>query len=279
MVSARRCFTANATSCCCAPSWMFRSRAFARTSCAATMRRRDSRRSSISRTLRSTRPGLCSDVGHQAFTIGSQGFGRRRHDADRAQQFAAVTDGERPLPVGEHREVLIGTAPAKDRRRRRAVGPGRRGPELRSHGQPHGRTLRADPLGQHTDQARQHVVGGIGLARTLGEACEHLVRGRALAVDHAVGQPSSALTHRLEGHGHHGGRHRGEQRTPIVADQRADADDEPDVDDRDERRQHREHDGPADHDVDVVQPVLQHRDRDRRVEEEEREGREHLARP
>ena len=65
-------------------------------------------------------PGLCGDVGHQPFTIGSERFGRRRHDADRAQQFAAVTDGERPLPVGEHREVLIGTAPAKDRRRRRA---------------------------------------------------------------------------------------------------------------------------------------------------------------
>ena len=188
-----------------------------------------------------------------------------------------MTDGERPLPIGERRELLIGTAPAKDRRGRRAVGPGRRGPELRTHGQPDGGTLGGDPFGQHTNEARQHVVGGVGLARSLGEPREHLVRGRALAVHHTVGQPSRALSHRLERHGHHRGRHRRQEGAPIVTDQRADADDEPDVHDRDERRQHREHHGPADHDVDVVQPVLQHRDRDRRVQEEEREGREHLG--
>ena len=33
-----------------------------------------------------------------------------------------------------------------------------------------GHWLGTDPLGQHTDQPRQHVVRGVGLARTLGEA-------------------------------------------------------------------------------------------------------------
>ena len=54
--SANRSLTWIATSCCWAPSWMFRSILRRSRSCAATSRRRESRSSSMSRTFRSTRP-------------------------------------------------------------------------------------------------------------------------------------------------------------------------------------------------------------------------------
>ena len=140
-------------------------------------------------------PGLRGDVGHQTFTIGSQRFGRRRHDADRTEQFAAVTDGERPLPVGERREVLIGTAPAKDRRGRRAVGPGRRGPELRTHGEPHGGALGADPFGQtrgpdaaarrRWSRSRSHARRSPRAPRTGSRACRTPRGWPAVARAHA----------------------------------------------------------------------------------------------
>ena len=54
--SAKPIFTVRATSCCCAPSWMFRSIRRRSSSCALTILRRDSRSSSMSRTFRSTSP-------------------------------------------------------------------------------------------------------------------------------------------------------------------------------------------------------------------------------
>ena len=57
---ASRAFTARATSCCCAPSWMFRSRRRRSSSWAATRRCRDIRRSSTSRTLRKTMPACAA---------------------------------------------------------------------------------------------------------------------------------------------------------------------------------------------------------------------------
>ena len=70
--------TLSATSCCCTPSWMLRSSLRRSSSCAATRRCRDARRSSISRTLRSTSPAWVArsrtSASFAAF-IGSSGAG------------------------------------------------------------------------------------------------------------------------------------------------------------------------------------------------------------
>ena len=60
----------------------------------------------------------------------------------------------------------------------------------------------------------------------------------------------------MEDHGHDRSGQRGEQRTPIDPDQRADADDEPDATIVMNAANAVNTHGPSDHDVDVVEPVL-----------------------
>ena len=87
---ASRTFTLSATSCCCAPSCRFRSSRRRSSSCAATRRCRDALSSSISRTLRRTRPACDARSLTNLRRAGSSGsFGGCR-DRERAEQLAVV---------------------------------------------------------------------------------------------------------------------------------------------------------------------------------------------
>ncbi len=212
-------------------------------------------------------PGLRGHVLGQAFAIGSERIARRRHHADRAEQLAAVPHRERALALGERRQLVTGRAGST---RNLAVRrPRGRRPELAAQREPHPRMARADPLGQHLHQPRQDVLDRVRLACPLREHRQHLVRGRPLAVHDPVRHPAR----RLRGpagtppprrprptptEADSGGCRRAcpprrpARRRPIVM----------------KARQDREHHRLADHDVDVVEPILQHRDRDRGVQEE-----------
>ena len=78
----------------------------------------------------------------------------------------------------------------------------------------------------------------------------------------------------MERDGDECGRDRREQGAPTVADEGADADDQAGVDEGDEDRERAIHNRLVDHDVDLVEPVLEHGDRDRREKEYERQALE-----
>ena len=151
--STRPSFTASATSCCCAPSWMFRSSFRPLSSCAATIRRRDSRRSATSaafgaraRPGRRRRPRAVPDRIHRLV--------RRHVDADLAERVALVSDLERASfdggaasPSGHD---AIGTV---------------RSPVRSEIDDP----LRADAFAEDTSERGEDVVDRVRVGQTLGE--------------------------------------------------------------------------------------------------------------
>ena len=124
--------------------------------------------------------------------------------------------------------------------------------------------LGAGSLLQHSGHARQHLVGRVGVRDSPGEVAQHFVRGRALAVDEAVGDLLRALAHRLEADRHNrGGQDRQCQIGFAAAPyQGSDPDGDTHVRRSDEDGQRAVNDCSADDDVDVVQAVLQHGDAD-----------------
>ena len=108
-----------------------------------------------------------------------------------------------------------------------------------------------------------------------GEVGQDLIRRRALAVDEPVREAAAAFPYRLEGDRDHGRRERGEESVALAADEGADTHDDRRVDDGDEDGERAVHHRPVDHDVDLVEAVLEHRDRDRREQEDEGDALEH----
>jgi hypothetical protein len=135
------------------------------------------------------------------------------------------------------------------------------------HAQEDARATRTDAFPQDARQARQDLVRVVRVAQPPAELGENLVRRGALPVHHAVGEPPGPCPDGLEDERHDRGRDRREDRAALRSYERADADDDRYVDQRDEPSDDREHDGLADHDIDVVEPVLQYRgaDRDRMI--------------
>ena len=178
--------TARATSCCCAPSWMFALELVARSSsCAPTIRRRD-----VAELLDQpdvaqdqARPGTRGRASAAAFA-GSIGSFARHRDRERAEDLAVVPDLDR-RSAGELRELAVRPSAAESARRpRRPRGRRPDPPPTRSH------TVAsvapgAPPRGLR--HPRQDVVGRVRLGHALGELGEHLVRGRPAAVDDPVG--------------------------------------------------------------------------------------------
>ena len=102
---------ASATSCCCAPSWMSRSSFLARSSCAATIRRRDSggrpparRSAGRARPVPRRRSPVVPARGHRLV--------RRHRDADLAERVALVSNLEGTFP---RTRGGIGGGPGRDR--------------------------------------------------------------------------------------------------------------------------------------------------------------------
>ena len=91
--------------------------------------------------------------------------------------------------------------------------------QLTRDAEPDGRGVGTGPLREQPRHARQHVVGGIGVADPLTERGEHLVGRRAAAVDDAIGEPPRAIADRHERHGQHHGGGEGCGRVPGRADQ------------------------------------------------------------
>ena len=115
----------------------------------------------------------------------------------------------------------------------------------------------------------------------LAELGQHLIRRGALAVDDAIGEPPGAAERRLEEHGDHRRRRERERRVAGGLHERADSADDERVHEHEERGEHGDDQRLADHDVDVVEPVLQDRDPDRHgdgaIEQERQAANDHLV--
>ena len=96
----------------------------------------------------------------------------------------------------------------------------------------------------------------------LGEVGEHLVGRGAPAIDEAIRQLGGPLAHGMEEHRDHDRRRHRERRAADVASQRPDADHDTDVDGGQGRGEQAVAEGLADDDVDLVEAVLEDRDRD-----------------
>ena len=167
-LSASRSLTARATSCCWAPSWMFRSSCLARSSCAATIRRRDARSSSISRTLRSTSPAWAARSRTSRSFDGFIGsFGSIRRTARRGPR-----PGPEPRPrlAGQRRK---GVAEEGHRKRDLAPGPPPRA-EARSH-RSHTRAPCAPPLRPGSGPCGAGRRRAVRAPHAGGELGQHLV--------------------------------------------------------------------------------------------------------
>jgi hypothetical protein len=77
-------------------------------------------------------------------------------------------------------------------------------------------------------------------------------------------------------HRHHRRCQRRQQRAALVAGQRPHTDDQAGVDSGDEHGQRAVQDGFAEHDVDVIEPVLQDRDGDGRPQAQKRQALKHI---
>ena len=193
--SSKRSFTVSATSCCCAPSWMLRSRRLRSSSCALTSRCRDARSSSISRTFRSTRPAC------EARSRTSRSFdgligsfaGIETDSAPRSSPWSRTSTDESADSCGissPWSETAVGGSLLGRR--------DPRGPELVPHVQPHDGLASADGVGEDLRHPGEDVLGGVGAADALGELREDLVGRRATPVDDPIGDPPGEPHHRPE---------------------------------------------------------------------------------
>ena len=122
----------------------------------------------------------------------------------------------------------------------------------------------------------QEVLVRVRVAEPFGELREHFVRCRALPIDELVGEPLGTLANRLERERDDRRGDGGQDRIRAAPDERADADDDRDVDDGDEHGERTEQHCTVDDDVDVEQVVPQHRHTDRDRDQPEREDRDVL---
>ena len=146
--------------------------------------------------------------------------------------------------------------------------------------EPDDHPLRVHRLAGGSRDGRQQLVGRGAAADPCAEVGERVVRRGPVPVRQAVGDPEDPASQRLERQRHD---HRGQQRPPEPASGRVlhgatQQHDQADVTDGDERRGDREDHGPADDDLDLVEPVAQHRHRDADDEEHVRHVERH-ARP
>ncbi|HEY7926837.1 MAG TPA: hypothetical protein VIG86_05370 [Candidatus Dormibacteraeota bacterium] len=206
-------------------------------------------------------PGLVGKVVEQLLLDGRERLANTLADAQRPQQLVLLANLDNPVGVGRR-----GDRPVAQRHRpdcRNAQRPRCCGTEGAAGAQPDVCTLGAGAFGENPRHAGKHVIHGVALRDLFGELRQHLVRCRALSVDQPVGHPLHPLSHRLETDRND---RRGQDRQPQVGpatttDQGPDADSDADVHRGDEDRQRTVDQGAADHDVDVVQPVLEDRHR------------------
>ena len=262
---ARRAFTASATSCCWAPSWMLRSSLRRSSSCAATSRFcaacRSSRRalsSSVSRTLRSTSPAWAARSRTSFSLVGIHRVVRGHGHRQGARAARPVLDARFGAEVVGPR---AGSAVGRPRRDRAELVLDASQTTARSAPTPSPRTRASRGSTSSEEYVPASWPPNVG---------HHLVGRRALAVDDAVRESPSPRPQRLEDQRHDGRRQGREERAALPADERTDAGDDGDVHERDERDDDREHDRLADHEVDVVQAVPQDRDADRDRDQQER---------
>ena len=217
------------------------------------MRRRDVRRSRTSRTFRSARPGLRGEAGDEPLLRGIHRIFRGHRQRDRPEQLALVGDRRRVHVLTERRQ-LVSDDPVV--RSCREVGrPRRHDGELPIVQEPDADLGRARARGEQLRHPWKDVVDRVRLTESFGELRKHLERGRPFPIDDAIGDRAGLSPHRIEGQDEH---HRGDERAEGA--HRGERE-RGKVEHRDERRDDREHDRPLHDDVEVVQAVLQDRDR------------------
>jgi hypothetical protein len=265
MLRARPSLTFSATSCCWAPSCRSRSSLRRASSCAATSRCREarssstrSRRRSRSRALPSTSdawPAICASSSRSCGVTGSS---RRRSKLRAPSRSPSSRTGSTCVACGTStwpwRRRWWRRAPTDRARVRRPPHAGRRRPGPRSWRVAHRCRRRA------ARPALELVVGRRAGRQVVDDRGEHLVGRRTAAVDRAVRPVLDTGAHRLEQHGDECGRPDRQGEVRRIADQRPDAHHRHGVQPGDERREGDEHDGPAEDEVDVVEPVAHDRD-------------------
>jgi len=175
---------------------------------------------------------------------------------------------------GELRESLTGDGElARVTARLTLDRPGRHRPKRRTDPKPDLRPS-SGPLGEDPRHPRQDVVQSVLARHALGELREHLVGGRSLAIDEAVGQALGTFAHGVEGQSDHRGGEHGQEGVVGGSDGRPDADHERHVDGGEERGEQSVDERLADDDVDLVQAVLQYGDRDGCPQQHERQALE-----
>ena len=217
------------------------------------MRRRDVRRSRTSRTFRSARPACAArPVMSRCFEASIGSFAGIDNVIAPSSSPWWVT--ARRVHVLTERRQLVPDDPVV--RGCREVGrPRRHDGEFPIVQEPDAYLGRARARGEQLRHPWKDVVDRVRLTEPFGELRKHLERGRPFPVDDAIGDRAGLSPHRIEGQDEH---HRGDERAEGA--HRGERE-RGEVEHRDERRDDREHDRPLHDDVEVVQAVLQDRDR------------------
>ena len=216
-------------------------------------------------------PGLRCEVLQELAFRGRGRLVTRLGERERAEQLVAVADGDGPRDLERRQDVVRGEGdrPSTLRIRR----PRADGTELIAHPHPHVDACGAGPVRNDRRHPFQYVIERVRAGHPLREVGQHLVRRRSVAVDKPVRKILRATAQRLEeqrdGHGR-GGREDGI--ADPVSDQRPDPHHHDEVQAGESRGQQPVHDRAIDDHVDVVEPVPQDRDRDRRRDPQERRG-------
>ena len=196
----------------------------------------------------------------------------RFFDGDRAEQLIGVPDRDRPRRGVEGRErasLVSGTAaggadPGGQVTCGRSCAPTRT--------QTSTRTAPVAPAS--TDAIRSSAASASSCpAMSCGEVGEHLVGRGPLPVHDPVRDQLGPAPQRLEQQRDRQGRRGIEQRAARVTGERPDAHHDAGVNGRERRREQAIHDGAVDDDVDLVQAVLEDRERDDRGNPEQRDDR------
>jgi hypothetical protein len=179
-----------------------------------------------------------------------------------------VADSDRARDSVEGRQLLV--VPERDRFRLRSLGrPRGDRTELPGDPQPHVDTRRSGSVGEDRCHPLEDVLDPVGPGHLFREVGEHLVRGRPFPVDEAVRHTLRTASQRLEQERDRDGGHDRQKRASTAADQRPDPGDDADVHGREGRGEEAVHERAVDDDVDLVQAVLQDRDREGRGDAEE----------
>ncbi|MGB2938966.1 MAG: hypothetical protein WBD38_01540 [Candidatus Dormiibacterota bacterium] len=205
---------------------------------------------------------LVGEVGDQLLLDRSERFPAAFHQGQHSENLVLVADWDRSAGVGDIREDTVADRNwlVSDNR----VRVSRRRVQVVCAAQPDGRRLRPCPLLEHLRHPPQHISPGVGLGDAPGKLGQYLVRRRSLAIDKAVGHLLDPLSDRLESNRHdRRSQDRKDQVGPAAAPHKgADAHHDSDINGRNKGGESPVNQGPADDDVDVIQPVPEHRDAD-----------------